>query len=114
MTTLREMVDRYLALRRGLGYKLKIEGRMLGQFVGFCDARGLEHVTVTAALAWATAPAGADVSWWAARLTVIRESSPGSSRRSTTAPRFHRRICCRAEMTALSPICIHPRRSPRW
>jgi integrase len=73
MTTLREMVDRYLALRRGLGYKLKIEGRMLGQFVGFCDARGLEHVTVTAALAWATAPAGADVSWWAARLTVIRE-----------------------------------------
>jgi len=71
--TLREAVDRYLALRRGLGYQLKIEGRMLGQFVGFCDARGLEHVTLTAALAWATAPANADVSWWAARLTVIRE-----------------------------------------
>jgi integrase/recombinase XerD len=71
--TLRDEVDRYLALRRGLGYKLKIEGRMLGQFVGFCDARGLEQVTVTAALAWATTPAGADMSWWAARLTVIRE-----------------------------------------
>lgn len=73
MTELREAADRYLALRRGLGYKLKIEGRMLGQFVGFCDARGLEHVTVAAAVAWATAPAGADASWWAARLTVIRE-----------------------------------------
>jgi integrase len=46
---------------------------MLGQFVGFCDTRQLEHVTVAAALAWATAPAGADVSWWAARLTVVRE-----------------------------------------
>jgi integrase/recombinase XerD len=73
MTALREAVDRYLAVRRGLGYKLKIEGRMLGQFVGFCDARRLEHVTVAAALAWATTPPGADVSWWAARLTVIRE-----------------------------------------
>lgn len=73
MTALREAVDRYLAIRRGLGYKLKIEGRMLGQFVGFCDARGLDHVAVAAAVAWATAPAGAAVSWWAARLTVIRE-----------------------------------------
>jgi len=73
MTALREAADRYLDVRRGLGYKLKVEGRMLGQFVGFCDSRGLEHVTVTAALAWATAPADADVSWWAARLTVIRK-----------------------------------------
>jgi integrase len=73
MTALRELADRYLAIRRGLGYQLKIEGRMLGQFVGYCDARGLDHVTVAAALQWATAPAGAATSWWAARLTVIRE-----------------------------------------
>lgn len=73
MTALRDAADRYLAIRRGLGYKLKIEGRMLGQFVRFCDTRGLEHVTVDAALAWATTPADADVSWWAARLTTIRE-----------------------------------------
>ncbi|GAA1013185.1 integrase [Acrocarpospora pleiomorpha] len=73
MTTLREAVDRYLAIRRSLGYKLKVEGRMLGQFVAFCDTRGLDHVTVTAAVEWATAPAGADTSWWAARLTVVRE-----------------------------------------
>lgn len=73
MTALREAVEGYLVIRRGLGYKLKIEGRMLGQFVGFCNARGLEHVTTAAALAWATAPADADVSWWAARLTVIRK-----------------------------------------
>jgi hypothetical protein len=73
MPALREAADRYLAIRRGLGYKLKIEGRMLGQFVEFCNARGLQHVTIAAALAWATAPVGADMSWWAARLTVIRQ-----------------------------------------
>lgn len=72
MTTLLEAADRYLAVRRNLGYKLKIEGRMLGQFVAFCDARDLDHVTIVAAVEWATAPAGADVSWWAARLSVIR------------------------------------------
>ena len=73
MTALREAAEGYLAIRRGLGYKLKIEGRMLRQFTGFCDTRGLEHVTTAAALAWATTPADADVSWWAARLTVIRK-----------------------------------------
>jgi integrase/recombinase XerD len=73
MAALREAVDRYLAVRRGLGYKLKIEGRMLGQFVTFCDALGLDHVTVAAAVGWATAPPQADASWWAARLTVIRQ-----------------------------------------
>lgn len=73
MTTLCEAADRYLAVRRALGYKLKIEGRMLGQFVAFCDAHDLDHVTTAAAVRWAMAPAGADASWWAARLTVIRE-----------------------------------------
>jgi integrase/recombinase XerD len=97
--TLREAVDRYLALRRGLGYKLKIEGRMLGQFVGFCDTRGLEHVTLTAALAWATAPAGADVSWWAARLTVIRE--------------FARFIAAFDERTEIPPTDLLPRGDDR-
>ena len=105
--------ERYLALRRGLRYKLKIEGRMLGQFVGFCDARGLEHVTLTAALACATAPASADMSWWAARLTVIREFARFLAAFDDRTE-IHRRICCHAETTAPSPIFIHPRRSLRW
>jgi integrase/recombinase XerD len=95
MPALREAVDRYLAMRRGLGYKLKIEGRMLGQFVDYCDARGLEHVTVDAALAWATAPAGAATSWWAARLTVIRE--------------FARFLAAFDERTEIPPTDLLPR-----
>lgn len=95
MTALCDAVDRYLAVRRGLGYKLKIEGRMLGQFIGFCDARGVDHVTVAAALAWATSPAGADVSWWAARLTVVRE--------------FARFVAAFDERTEIPPTDLLPR-----
>ena len=104
----------YLAMRRGVGYKLKIEGRMLGQFVGYCDARGLDHVTIDAALGWATGPGRRSRSWWAARLTVVREFARVPGRRSTSAPRSRRRICCRARRRrASSRICTRRRRSPR-
>jgi hypothetical protein len=95
MPALREAADRYLAIRRSLGYKLKIEGRMLGQFVGFCDARGLQHVMVAAALDWTTATAGAAVAWWAARLTVIRE--------------FARFLAAFDERTEIPPADLLPR-----
>lgn len=73
MTGIREAVERYLTIRRSLGYKLKVEGRMLGQFVDFLEDRGDSPLTVEAALEWAVLPDGADPSWWAARLTVVRE-----------------------------------------
>jgi integrase/recombinase XerD len=103
MTALREAANRYLTLRRGLGYTLKIEGRMLGQFVGYCEARGIDHVTVTAALSWATTPADADSSWWAARLTVIREFA-----------RFHAALDDRTEIppTDLLPRTGNDRTQP--
>ena len=55
-----------------MGYELKVEGRMLGQFVRFLDEHGHTRLTVEAALAWATLPVGADPAWWAARLSVVR------------------------------------------
>ncbi len=72
MSQIRQAVEHYLRVRRTLGYKLLVEGRMLAQFAGFLDERGHDHVTTSVALAWATAPAGADPQWWAARLTVVR------------------------------------------
>jgi integrase/recombinase XerD len=72
MSQIRRAVEHYLRVRRALGYKLLVEGRMLAQFATFLDERSHDHVTTTAALAWATAPAGADPQWWAARLTVVR------------------------------------------
>lgn len=73
MNGIRDGAERYLAIRRGLGYKLKVEGRMLGQFVDFLEEREDSHLTVQAALEWAVLPGSADPAWWAARLTVVRE-----------------------------------------
>jgi integrase/recombinase XerD len=72
MRQIRQAVEQYLRVRRALGYKLLVEGRMLAQFATFLDERGQDHVTTDAAQQWATAPAGAATQWWAARLTVVR------------------------------------------
>jgi integrase/recombinase XerD len=73
VSDLRDAAERYLMIHRSLGYKLKVEGRMLAQFVDFLARRGHSRVTVEAALEWATLPDGADPAWWAARLCVVRE-----------------------------------------
>lgn len=72
MSGIRQAVERYLTVRRALGYKLYVEGRMLAQFAGLLEQRGEGYVTTATALEWATAPTGAATEWWASRLTVIR------------------------------------------
>jgi integrase len=72
MSQIRQAVEHYLRVRRAVGYKLLVEGRMLAQFATFLEQRGHDHVTTNAALEWSTAPAGAAMQWWAARLTVVR------------------------------------------
>jgi integrase/recombinase XerD len=62
----------YLALRRGMGFKLERHAKLLGQFVDYLAAQHVTTLTVEHALAWASAPRSADVRWWAARLSVVR------------------------------------------
>jgi integrase/recombinase XerD len=62
----------YLELRRALGYKLRQEGRLVASLAGYLRARGLDRVTVTAALAWATRPEAASPAWHAKRLAAVR------------------------------------------
>ena len=69
-----ELAD-YLALRRSMGFKLRRAEKLLGQFVGYCEAIDAEAVTVEVALAWATLPAAASPSWVAHRLGVVRAFS---------------------------------------
>jgi integrase len=65
-----ERLDRYLQLRRALGYSYADRGRLLANFVEFLDASDLAAVTVDAALAWANrAPTDQAV---AARLSMVR------------------------------------------
>ena len=70
--TLRDSVDAYIALRRGLGFKLRWTDQLLAQFAHYCEAAGSELVTIDLALAWARLPQSGQPSWWARRLSVVR------------------------------------------
>ena len=72
MSTLARSAQDYLAMRRGVGYALRQEGRLLADFVGYCQRRGITRVTTEAALGWATQPSAASPTWWATRLGVVR------------------------------------------
>jgi integrase/recombinase XerD len=72
MSALRTAFDEYLAVRRALGYKLHLEGRLLRRFVDFAERSGAEYITTELALNWATQPAHAQPSQWANRLAMAR------------------------------------------
>ena len=56
MTTLREAVQEYLAMRRGLGFKLREAGKLLLSFVMFMEQHRASYITTQLALAWAQQP----------------------------------------------------------
>ena len=63
MSTMTEAAQQYLRLRRSLGYKLEVPGRLVLSFAGHSDALGIAHVTADAAAEWATAPRNAKPYW---------------------------------------------------
>lgn len=50
---LTEEINRYVALRRSLGFKLKETAKNLASFGQFVEARGERHVRTATAVAWA-------------------------------------------------------------
>jgi len=72
MRSLRQAVRDYLALRRGLGFKLKKHERFLLEFVTFLAQRKAPHITTDLALQWATRHGHQQPAEWAARLSVVR------------------------------------------
>lgn len=72
MSTLRESLDTYLALRRGLGTELLRPAVYLRRFVDFLEREGASVVTTDLALRWATAPANSTPVTWASRLADAR------------------------------------------
>jgi integrase len=51
---LTDHVDRYVALRQAIGYKLRQTARHLHAFARFADAKGDTHIRTSTAVAWAT------------------------------------------------------------
>jgi site-specific recombinase XerD len=72
MSQLKTELVEYLAVRRALGYKLRLAGRLLQRFVQFAERAGATYITTELALEWATQPAHAQPCQWANRLAMVR------------------------------------------
>jgi integrase/recombinase XerD len=72
MTTLRNALADYLALRRSLGFKLRQTARSLPRFVQFIERRGATAITTELALRWAQEDPEASSVTHADRLAMVR------------------------------------------
>ena len=72
MNDLNKTIKDYLALRRGLGFKLKKHTRFLEEFAAFLRKAGKSTITCRLALQWATEPQHIKPCEWAARLSAVR------------------------------------------
>lgn len=72
MNTLREALQDYLALRRGLGFKMQSAGLLLPRFVAFMEERQAHHITVQLALEWAQQAENVQPAERARRLVFVR------------------------------------------
>ncbi|MFV2013665.1 MULTISPECIES: tyrosine-type recombinase/integrase [unclassified Micromonospora] len=71
-TDLRAALADYLKLRRGLGYGLRRDEKLIVQFLDYLDDLGRTAFTVDDALAWAKLPEPASPGWLGMRLSVVR------------------------------------------
>src|ERR1019366_9431084 len=72
MSMMRQAAQRYLQLRRSLGYELDEPGRLLLDFADHLDALGVTHLPIDAVVTWATAPQDATAYWHWLRLSAVR------------------------------------------
>ena len=72
MNTLRQAVQEYLSMRRGLGFKLHKAGKGLPDFVTFMEQHRAPYITQALALAWAQQPSNVQATHWAQRLSMVR------------------------------------------
>ena len=84
MRPLRQAVDDYLQLRRGLGFKLQRHEPCLREFVSFLKEKRASRITSQLALQFATRHQHQKPEEWAIRLTIVRQFA---SYRSGTDPR---------------------------
>lgn len=63
MKDLRSLLERYLTMRKGLGYKYERQTRRLADFVVFMEKRNATTITTKLALEWVTLPPDRRASW---------------------------------------------------
>jgi integrase/recombinase XerD len=72
MVNLRSALADYLDLRRGLGFSLNRDAKLLAQFLTYLEEQGAGTVTVAHALIWASLPTAGSPSWLGFRMSVVR------------------------------------------
>ena len=72
MSGLSQALNDYLALRRGLGYKLQTADSLLSNFVHYVEEQGSSFVTTKLAVDWSILPTDASPTWKANRLCMVR------------------------------------------
>jgi len=72
MTGLTKALDEYLALRRALGFKLRVTAQQLPRFVAFIEREGATFITTGLALGWAQADPDASSVTHSDRLAMVR------------------------------------------
>ncbi len=72
MSPLRQSLERYLEVRRSVGYKLQALASRLRSFAAFLEQAGSPRITTELALQWARQPSLAQPETWAARLAMVR------------------------------------------
>lgn len=72
MNTLREGLEDYLVLRRGLGFKMHDASLLLPRFVGFMEERQAQHITAQLALEWVQQATSVQPAERARRLGFVR------------------------------------------
>ena len=72
MKPLRQAVEEYFVMRRGLGFKLRLAGPALLDFASFLEHQSSDHITNTLALRWAMQRGDCQPALWASRLGFVR------------------------------------------
>ena len=69
---LRQELDRYLTIRRSLGYDLRASERILRRFIAFAESQRADHVSTDLFVKWQGVFGHASRQTWAARLCIVR------------------------------------------
>ena len=72
MSALSEELDRYLTIRRSLGYDLGTTERILRRFIAFAEQEGADHISTDLFLRWQEAFGRANRQTWSRRLGMVR------------------------------------------
>lgn len=72
MSALQAEVERYLLIRRAVGFKLARTELLLAGYCRYLEAIGADTITTHNALAWACQPPNGASSWWGLRLSAVR------------------------------------------